>query len=151
MLSDGLTAKQADGSASEDVEVLDVAQLLLASVKRAPAAKGATQAEPDAAAASAAAGGTATAVLEKTEDVGAAARATEDPTPVQEDPAAETEPADATLPDPAASDEPDAATEPQDDAAVQAQHEAAEPAKDEPAPENKAADTDDDKRDDTLF
>ena len=152
MLSDGLTAKQADGSASEDVEVLDVAQLLLASVKRAPAAKGATQAEPEpAAAAAAAGGGTATAVLEKTEDVGAAAQATENPSPTPQDPAAETEPADKTLPDPAASDEPDAATEPADDAAVQAQHEAAEPAKDEAAPENKAADTDDDKRDDTLF
>ncbi|WP_328990065.1 (Fe-S)-binding protein [Kribbella sp. NBC_01245] len=36
MLSDGLTAKQADGSARESVEVADVAQLLLASVKRAP-------------------------------------------------------------------------------------------------------------------
>ncbi len=34
MLSDGLTAKQADGSAREDVEVQDVANLLLASVKR---------------------------------------------------------------------------------------------------------------------
>ncbi len=34
MLSDGLTAKQADGSAREEVEVQDVAQLLLASVKR---------------------------------------------------------------------------------------------------------------------
>jgi len=34
MLSDGLTAKQADGSAREEVEVLDVAQLLLASVRR---------------------------------------------------------------------------------------------------------------------
>jgi Fe-S oxidoreductase len=33
MLSDGLTAKQADGSAREEVEVLDVAQLLLASIK----------------------------------------------------------------------------------------------------------------------
>ena len=38
MLSDGLTAKQADGSAGEDVEVLDVAQLLLAGVKRGQAA-----------------------------------------------------------------------------------------------------------------
>ena len=37
MLSDGLTAKQADGSAREEVEVLDVAQLLLASVKRGDA------------------------------------------------------------------------------------------------------------------
>ena len=34
MLSDGLTAKQADGSARDSVEVADVAQLLLASVKR---------------------------------------------------------------------------------------------------------------------
>ena len=34
MLSDGLTALQSDGSARDDVEVLDVAQLLLASVKR---------------------------------------------------------------------------------------------------------------------
>jgi Fe-S oxidoreductase len=35
MLSDGLTARQADGQASESVEVLDVAQLLLESVRRA--------------------------------------------------------------------------------------------------------------------
>ncbi len=34
MLSDGLTAQQHAGEASEDVEVLDVAQLLLASVRR---------------------------------------------------------------------------------------------------------------------
>jgi Fe-S oxidoreductase len=34
MLSDGLTAQQADGSAREEVEVADVSQLLLASVKR---------------------------------------------------------------------------------------------------------------------
>ena len=33
MLSDGLTAAQADGNAREEVEVLDVAQMLLASVK----------------------------------------------------------------------------------------------------------------------
>ncbi|RJQ68059.1 (Fe-S)-binding protein [Pseudonocardiaceae bacterium YIM PH 21723] len=37
MMSDGLTARQSDGTAPESVEVLDVAQLLLASVKRAPA------------------------------------------------------------------------------------------------------------------
>jgi Fe-S oxidoreductase len=36
MLSDGLTALQADGSAGAEVEVLDVAQLLLASVRRTP-------------------------------------------------------------------------------------------------------------------
>ncbi|MGI8702466.1 MAG: (Fe-S)-binding protein [Nocardioidaceae bacterium] len=35
MLSDGLTTLQASGAAQEDVEVLDVAQLLLASVRRA--------------------------------------------------------------------------------------------------------------------
>nr|WP_294692674.1 heterodisulfide reductase-related iron-sulfur binding cluster [uncultured Friedmanniella sp.] len=34
MLSDGLAAKQGDGSAAESVEVLDVAQLLLESVRR---------------------------------------------------------------------------------------------------------------------
>ncbi|HEU4909776.1 MAG TPA: (Fe-S)-binding protein, partial [Propionibacteriaceae bacterium] len=34
MLTDGLTAKQADGSAPETTEVLDVAQLLLEAVKR---------------------------------------------------------------------------------------------------------------------
>ena len=34
MLSDGLTAAQSEGTAGESVEVLDVAQLLLASVKR---------------------------------------------------------------------------------------------------------------------
>src|SRR5699024_7766182 len=51
MLSDGLTAEQAGGKAREEVEVLDVAQMLLASVKRgqngtAPAE--ATQADPSA-------------------------------------------------------------------------------------------------------
>ena len=34
MLSDGLAAKQADGAAPETTEVIDVAQLLLESVKR---------------------------------------------------------------------------------------------------------------------
>ncbi|MDX6325653.1 MAG: hypothetical protein QOK15_2007, partial [Nocardioidaceae bacterium] len=37
MLSDGLTTLQSKGEAREEVEVLDVAQLLLASVKRGPA------------------------------------------------------------------------------------------------------------------
>ncbi|MDN5856453.1 MAG: (Fe-S)-binding protein, partial [Actinomycetia bacterium] len=36
MLSDGLTLKQSEGEAREEVEVLDVAQMLLESVKRAP-------------------------------------------------------------------------------------------------------------------
>ncbi|WGL52302.1 (Fe-S)-binding protein [Nocardioides sp. BP30] len=39
MLSDGLTAAQADGTARESVEVLDVAQMLLASVKGEQATK----------------------------------------------------------------------------------------------------------------
>ncbi len=39
MLNDGLTARQADGSASEKVEIVDVAQMLLESVKRKPEAK----------------------------------------------------------------------------------------------------------------
>jgi Fe-S oxidoreductase len=34
MLTDGLTAQQSKGEASEDIEILDVAQMLLASVKR---------------------------------------------------------------------------------------------------------------------
>ncbi|MCW2842030.1 MAG: Fe-S cluster protein, partial [Aeromicrobium sp.] len=53
MLSDGLTLKQSEGAAREEVEVLDVAQMLLAGVKRAPEATAddvamATEAEPDA-------------------------------------------------------------------------------------------------------
>jgi hypothetical protein len=47
MLSDGLTAQQAEGKAREEVEVLDVAQMLLASVKRDADPK-VTEAEPDA-------------------------------------------------------------------------------------------------------
>jgi hypothetical protein len=47
MLSDGLTAEQSEGNAREEVEVLDVAQMLLAGVKRAPA-KVATKADSDA-------------------------------------------------------------------------------------------------------
>ena len=48
MLSDGLTSLQAGGQAREEVEVLDVAQLLLASVQR-PVEEDpvATQAEPE--------------------------------------------------------------------------------------------------------
>ncbi|EON22594.1 hypothetical protein CF8_3536, partial [Nocardioides sp. CF8] len=57
MLADGLTAEQAGGNAREEVEVLDVAQMLLASVK----GESATRAPAAAPAAAAAAGGTATA------------------------------------------------------------------------------------------
>ncbi len=45
MLSDGLTALQADGLAQEDVEVLDVAQMLLASVRRGAAGAATVAAE----------------------------------------------------------------------------------------------------------
>ena len=60
MLSDGLTAQQAAGNAREEVEVLDVAQMLLAAVKRAPEPTPAESAdvvdEAEAATAAAAAG-----------------------------------------------------------------------------------------------
>jgi len=55
MLSDGLTKRQSEGAAREEVEVLDVAQMLLAAVKRPEPTQGttavavATEAEPDAA------------------------------------------------------------------------------------------------------
>ena len=61
MLSDGLTSLQADGKAREEVEVLDVAQMLLASVKGEPATRqkkaGATSAPAADAASAAGAGG----------------------------------------------------------------------------------------------
>ena len=40
MLSDGLTAEQSEGNASEGVEVLDVAQMLLAGVRRGQGGQG---------------------------------------------------------------------------------------------------------------
>jgi Fe-S oxidoreductase/xanthosine utilization system XapX-like protein len=46
MLSDGLTAEQASGAAREDVEVLDVAQMLLAAVKAESVGRPETRAEP---------------------------------------------------------------------------------------------------------
>jgi len=46
MLSDGLTAQQADGAAREEVEVLDIAQMLLASVKRGDGGDGRQPAMP---------------------------------------------------------------------------------------------------------
>ena len=55
MLSDGLTAQQAKGEAREEVEVLDVAQMLLASVKGEVATKVKPAAAPAKAAARAAA------------------------------------------------------------------------------------------------
>ncbi|HEX5916857.1 MAG TPA: heterodisulfide reductase-related iron-sulfur binding cluster [Nocardioides sp.] len=61
MLSDGLTMQQSKGEAREEVEVLDVAQMLLASVKGEQATKAAPGAVPAAATAGAAAGGSAAA------------------------------------------------------------------------------------------
>jgi Fe-S oxidoreductase len=89
MLSDGLTAKQAAGEAREEVEVLDVAQMLLASVKRPPVEPSAEDdqavvAEAEAATAAAATASTAPDGLEakddaesveKPEDVGVGAEA----------------------------------------------------------------------------
>ena len=76
MLSDGLTAAQSDGTAREEVEVLDVAQMLLASVKgevatrRRPGEGGAAPAAPAAAATA-----TATAVVTEAEPTTAAEEA----------------------------------------------------------------------------
>ena len=62
MLSDGLSALQDSGDARAEVEVLDVAQMLLASVKGEPATRAA---KAGASAPAAAGGGTATATLTK--------------------------------------------------------------------------------------
>lgn len=64
MLSDGLTMQQSKGEAREEVEVLDVAQMLLASVKGVQATKAAPGSAPAAAAAGA---GVATDVATKDE------------------------------------------------------------------------------------
>ncbi len=70
MLSDGLTSLQADGKAREEVEVLDVAQLLLASVKRAePSVAPAASPARETPASAVAAAGTTTAVSTDTADV----------------------------------------------------------------------------------
>ena len=66
MLSDGLTAAQSDGTAREEVEVLDVAQMLLASVKGEVATRR-RPGEGGVAAPAAAASGTATATLTEAE------------------------------------------------------------------------------------
>ena len=81
MLADGLTAKQADGSAREEVEVLDVAQLLLASVKRdeAVADPDATKAEPQPGDQT-----QSTDTVTATQDVGPDAAAHETPDPTDE-------------------------------------------------------------------
>ncbi len=103
MLSDGLTSLQAGGTAREEVEVLDVAQMLLASVKRpatpAPAATSAAAGSADDgggdAAASASTGST-TAVLDRAEDEaggGAGDGASAPPVVTRAEPEPEREPA----------------------------------------------------------
>ncbi len=68
MLSDGLSAMQDSGDAREEVEVLDVAQMLLASIKGEPATR---QKKASASASAAAAGGAATATLTRDEETAA--------------------------------------------------------------------------------
>nr|MCW2729184.1 Fe-S cluster protein [Aeromicrobium sp.] len=112
MLSDGLTLKQSEGKAREEVEVLDVAQLLLAGVKRAPEPTkdddDAVVAEAEAATAAAATGGDGPSdddvakateaepdaedkadpdSISETEEVGAGAKAHQDGDPGDKDPA----------------------------------------------------------------
>ncbi|SDS95844.1 Fe-S oxidoreductase [Nocardioides scoriae] len=71
MLSDGLTNQQSKGEAREEVEVLDVAQMLLASVKgeTRPVARSTAGAGAAASGAAAAGGGTATLTREQEEAV----------------------------------------------------------------------------------
>jgi len=112
MLSDGLTSLQASGSAREEVEVLDVAQLLLASVKRPDADDVALQAEPRPGDVTVTAN-----TVADTRDVGADAAASKEIDPEAESsrpdagPAKEPEHADA---DPMPSSNPAAETEPRD-------------------------------------
>lgn len=146
MLSDGLTAKQADGSAREEVEVLDVAQLLLASVKRAPAPTPAPAAPSPAPSgdgtAAAASAGTATAVLDKPAEEPVETEVVE---PVET--RAEPEPGDVTQTE-------DTVTEPAEvGAAAEASAEQVEEPQPEPQPEPETQPQPEDakKGDDTLF
>ncbi|WP_367180033.1 heterodisulfide reductase-related iron-sulfur binding cluster [uncultured Phycicoccus sp.] len=122
MMSDGLTAKQSEGVA-EQVEVVDVAQMLLAAVRRGQDEEGAsglveaaapvTVSEPDAAAAATATATTTTAV-DVEQAPSAAPPATDEADPWDE-PATAAAPAAATTPAPAdtvATDEADPWDEP---------------------------------------
>ncbi|WP_229054302.1 heterodisulfide reductase-related iron-sulfur binding cluster, partial [Aeromicrobium sp. Leaf350] len=79
MLSDGLTLKQSEGEAREEVEVIDVAQMLLAAVKRAPAPEEEAEVVAEAEAA------TAGAVAEKDADAGEGDEGTKSAEKVVED------------------------------------------------------------------
>ena len=95
MLSDGLTALQADGKAREEVEVLDVAQMLLASVKR-PADPATEQATAEATAAEPTPGDVTQTedTVTDHQDVGADAGASTEPDPEQEAAGGEPDPQD---------------------------------------------------------
>lgn len=90
MLSDGLTLKQSEGAAREEVEIIDIAQMLLAGVKRAPEP---TPVEDEAVVAEAEAATAAAATttdtdaesIDKPEEVGAGARASTDGDPGDKD------------------------------------------------------------------
>ncbi|WP_370250583.1 (Fe-S)-binding protein [Nocardioides sp.] len=91
MLSDGLTAAQDQGTARPEVEVLDVAQMLLASVKGEMATKLAPSSAP---APAAGGGGTATLVKEETTVEAPVAKAAPAPAEVEvEEPVAKAAPA----------------------------------------------------------
>ena len=132
MLSDGLTAKQAEGSARAEVEVLDVAQLLLAAVKQAPTPEVEADRAPE----------PAEAAVSRPSDVGVGAGATRtgETGTASATPASDTEPADAAATDIDSRDltAPDVseveATAPADDAAVRAA------AQDDTAAERRATD-----------
>lgn len=136
MLSDGLTMQQSKGEAREEVEVLDVAQMLLASVKGEPA----TKAGPGAAA-PAAAGATATATATAPTTAPSTATSTSEAPAEAEAPAASPAPAADSgsslfdTPAPTASPSPEATPEPTPAAAGGGS------LFDTPAPEAPSADT----------
>jgi Fe-S oxidoreductase len=104
MLSDGLTAQQAKGEAREEVEVLDVAQMLLASVK----GESATKLQPGAGAAAAPVAKDASAVETRAEPEAGAATQTEETVTDTEDvgPAAKASGGSSLFDEPEAEEEP---------------------------------------------
>ncbi|MFL6088614.1 MAG: (Fe-S)-binding protein [Aeromicrobium sp.] len=107
MLSDGLTAQQAEGKAGENVKIIDVAQMLLASVRRGqpvPAAVPAAEEEATESVVEEAEAITAAAV-----GAGAAAEASDDSTESTESASAPEPEAEADVADDAVPSEPDAA------------------------------------------
>ncbi|MBC7632834.1 heterodisulfide reductase-related iron-sulfur binding cluster, partial [Aeromicrobium sp.] len=146
MMSDGLTLKQSEGAAREEVEVLDVAQLLLAGVKRGPSAAdadaGIAEATTTAASAAGDGGGGASdadkavaaahniAIDDKGSatggqggapraDVAEASESTPDPVPVEApESEAKDDPAEESEPNPADAADPDSITKSEDAAAA---------------------------------